>query len=62
MFGGILASIVLVASLFGMLKFREEDFDKYENSNHAEDGDVHEEIKLTMQMKLAMQMEMSHCL
>ena len=27
-FGGILASIVLVASLFGMLKFREEDFDK----------------------------------
>ncbi len=28
MFGGILASIVLVATLFGMLKFKSEDFDK----------------------------------
>ena len=28
MFGGILASIVLVATLFGMLKFKAEDFDK----------------------------------
>ena len=27
-FGGILASIVLVATLFGMLKFKSEDFDK----------------------------------
>ena len=28
MFGGILASIVLMATLFGMLKFKAEDFDK----------------------------------
>ena len=28
MFGGLLASIVLVAALFGMLKWRTEDFDK----------------------------------
>ena len=28
MFGGILASIVLVAALFGMLKWKSESFDK----------------------------------
>lgn len=29
MFGGILASVALVATLFGLLKFKSENFDKY---------------------------------